>query len=279
MNSYYFKRVLMFSLAFLLVFGTPNAIAANIKPTDVTKISGLSAVTSIGIKPGTSIRVKNSEEFATKGQTLEFNLLDINGNPISVGNFTGSVTLNGPAVFEHNKQKAELVIRKGKGFITFYVTNCYYPGEITVIPNFRGLLNKPFIEELYIPGLTGNATQVLLSPRPIKTTYSINELMALGDIPFLTYNLQAVDLNGYPTATNAPVSMTANVTLNGRPSSQVVATPQSGSNGSSNILIKLKNVSPSSQLLTGTYRVTITAKAAGETIFAPLSETFTIITN
>lgn len=269
-------KIIRIAFAVLVVLGTINVQAAVAEPSAVSSLTDLTAITSIGIKPQTPTKVVNSSTFVTQGQTLEFDLLDSYGNPVSAGNYSGIVTLSGPAVFDDYSQSAELKVKNGQAKVTLYVTTDLYPGDITITPHIGNLLNKPFTETLYIHGLSGNATQTVLGSEPTITTFSPEALKSVGNEPFLTYNLQAEDVNGIPTATNAPTSITATVMYDGKPSTEVIATPTLSSNGTYCVPLQLMDKSSSLQMPAGTYTVTITPGDTAKITFAPLTETFII---
>lgn len=267
------------SLVSLISIGTFNILPAAAETTNLS--SELPKITSIGIKPDTPVRIANSSTFVTQGQTLEFNLLDIHGNPVSYGDYTGTVSITGPAYFDiygEMYQTEELKVKNGKGKITFYVMTEAYPGEITITPHFKTLLNKTFKEALYIPGLSGNAAQVVLSTPQEPTSFNLSSLYAKKEEPFLTYKLQAEDAQGNATAMNAP-SLSATVTYNGEVTDQFIAVPKDLENGSYSVDLSLNNgvIQDTSKIPAGTYTVTITlSNDNGKTQFEPLTETFTV---
>lgn len=278
---------LIISLSFLIIMGSTNPKPAVAAPMGSTSLAGQSKITSITIKPNTPTKVVNSSIFVTDGQTFEFDLLDINGNPVSYGNYSGTVSVTGPAYFDvydrsgRINQSAELKIKNGKGKITVYLTTEAYPAEITLTPHFKNLLNKSFTETLYIPGRPGNATQVVLKGQAQdqgKTTFSAETLCSKESKAFLTYSLQAQDALDNPTAMNAPDIM-ANVSYNGKPSTDVVATATPAENGSYSVTLKLSSeaLNDSSEIPVGEYTVTITPKNTFFTTFAPLTVTFTVV--
>lgn len=265
-------KIFALSLFLLVGFGTANVKAAETVP---------STITSIAINPSTPVKVVNSYKWIKEGQTLEFDLLDQNGNPVSVGNYTGNLTVNGPAYFivDHQiTQTAELKVKDGKGKITLFITNYFLPGEITITPHFRNLLNRTFTEKLYIPGIAGNATQVVLASQPSATNFSVAGLRSYGTEPFLTYSLQAEDAQDNITALNAPSGFTATVTYDGKPSNAIVVAPIVSTNGTYTLPIKLSETAAqgANTIPAGTYTVTITPDATARTTFATLTEIFTV---
>lgn len=274
-----FKKVLIVSFVVLVGMGTSNVQTAVAEPSDV------SSITSVGIMPDTPTKVANSILFLTQGQTLEFSLLDINGNPVNYGNYTDTVTITGPAYFINDMnqvtQKIELKVKNGKGKVTFYTTNYYLPGEITVTPHFRTLLNKSFTEKLYIPGIIENASQVVLKDQPQQTIFKAETLFGNAENPFLIYNLQAEDENNNPTATNAPSDLKAEVAYNGKPSTAVDAKTTVSENGTYEVALKLNTgeIQNKSDIPVGNYTVTITPKSMAKTTFAPLTEAFSVNAN
>lgn len=263
----------MVSLGILLSLGTLNIKAAVAAPISSSSSVELPQITSISIKPGTPTQIANSKSFVTDGQTLEFNLLDAYGNPVSYGNYSGTVTVTGPAYFKvYDKtgkvnQSAELKVKNGVGKITLYVTTEAWPGEITITPHFRTLLNKSFIEKLYIPGVIGNAAQVVLKDT-VRTQNADT---------FLTYYLQAEDARGNETPMNIP-DLKASVLINGKPSTDVEAIPSLSENGSYRVDLKLINeeLLSSFQIPVGDYTVTITPMSTSDVIFAPITKKFTV---
>ncbi|WP_425806418.1 hypothetical protein ACHOLT_05815 [Desulfitobacterium sp. Sab5] len=274
-----FSKILGASFVMLLGLGSFNVIPAAAQITEDSSSVEAPVITSISIKPGTPAKIANSLLFHKKGQVIEFNLLDQYGKPVSYGNYSGTVTISGPAIFEDFRQTSELKVKNGQGKLTIYITNYFRLGEIIITPHFHTLLNKSFTETLYVPKYSGNATQVVLSSTPSTTVFSIDTLRSNGTKPFLTYDLEAEDNQGIHTATNAPTGMTAEVTYNGNPSSAVVATLSSIENGKYSVSLNLSEnaIESSSEISRGTYTVNIIPDVASKTIFPPLTETFTIM--
>lgn len=274
------KIIKLLSVLFLVSLVSIGAF--NIRPANAeTTTNNVPNIISIGIKPDTPTRIANSSTFVTQGQTLEFDLLDINGNPVSYGNYTGTVTITGPAYFNgygKNHQSSELKVKNGKGKITFYVMTDTFPGEITITPHFSTLLNRTFKETLFIPGRPGNATQVVLSIPQETTSFNLASLNAKGVEPFLTYKLQAEDAQGNATVMNAP-SLSASVTFNGQLTDQFTAVLADLENGSYSVTLSLKNNLNQSTFKPGTYTVTITPNNTSNTLFEPITESFTVTNN
>lgn len=235
-------------------------------------------ITSIGINPQTPAKVANSYTWVRQGQTLEFNLLDINGHPVNYGNYSGELTVSGSAVFENNSQKTYLKLKNGRGQITVYLTDDCYSGMLTFTPHFKNLMNKPFTEKFEAPELSGTAKQVILNELPSTTDFSHEKLSSYGAAPFLTYYLQAVDADENPTVYDVPTDLRASVTRNGEAVTEIVARPLVSAKGIYRVQLQLTNeaIQDISKIPAGTYTVTLRPKNTEQATFASLTETFTV---
>ncbi|MEA4902197.1 hypothetical protein [Desulfitobacterium sp.] len=272
------KVIAIIALAFFVSIGPLNIKTVSASPSEAISTER-PMITSIGINPQTPAKVANSYAWVSQGQTLEFNLLDINGHPVNYGNYSGEVTLSGPAVFENSCRKTYLKLTNGRGLLTVYGMSDNYSGELTVTPHFKNLMNKSFTEKFVIPESSGAAKQVVLNELPSTTVFSHEKLSSYEAAPFLTYYLQAVDADKNPTVYDVPTDLTASVTCNGEAVKEMVATPLVAAKGTYRIQLQLTNkaMQDISKIQAGTYTVTFRPKDTAQAAFAPLTETFTVM--